>query len=50
VGDLPAGSAHIGASNLFESPEAAIRGVLHARRDTGYSDDTTSARDDRAQD
>jgi hypothetical protein len=31
--------AHVGASNLFESPDAAMRGFLHASHDTGYSDD-----------
>jgi hypothetical protein len=30
---------HVGASNLYQAPEAAIRGLLHANRDTGYSDD-----------
>ncbi|HTY04358.1 MAG TPA: proton-conducting transporter membrane subunit [Rhodocyclaceae bacterium] len=29
---------HVGASNLYETPDAAIRGLLHAKYDTGYSD------------
>ena len=39
VDDLPAAVGHMGASNLFESPDAVIRGLLHASRSTGYSDD-----------
>jgi formate hydrogenlyase subunit 3/multisubunit Na+/H+ antiporter MnhD subunit len=39
-------AAHVGAANLYEAPEAAIRGLLHAKYDTGYSDagatDTTA--------
>ena len=31
-------AAHVGAANLFEAPEAAIRGLLHAKYDTGYAD------------
>ncbi|WP_018606879.1 proton-conducting transporter membrane subunit [Uliginosibacterium gangwonense] len=39
VQDLQPAVAHVGAGNLFETPEAAIRGLLHAKHDTGYSDD-----------
>lgn len=39
VQDLQTAAAHVGAGNLFETPEAAIRGLLHAKHDTGYSDD-----------
>ncbi|WP_263772021.1 proton-conducting transporter membrane subunit [Propionivibrio soli] len=39
VADIPSGAAHVGASNLFESPEATMRGLLHAAHDTGYDDD-----------
>lgn len=39
VGDIPPGASHVGASNLFESPESAMRGWLHAPHDTGYDDD-----------
>jgi len=39
VGDIPPGASHVGASNLFESPDAAMRGLLHASHDTGYDDD-----------
>ncbi|WP_051229258.1 proton-conducting transporter membrane subunit [Paludibacterium yongneupense] len=50
VDDLSAASANIGASNLFETPDNAIRGLLRAGHDTGYSDETSSTRDDRASD
>ncbi len=39
VKDLQPAVSHMGASNLFEAPDAAIRGLLHAKHDTGYSDD-----------
>jgi formate hydrogenlyase subunit 3/multisubunit Na+/H+ antiporter MnhD subunit len=39
VADIAPGLAHVNASNLFESPDAAIRGFLHASDDTGYSED-----------
>jgi formate hydrogenlyase subunit 3/multisubunit Na+/H+ antiporter MnhD subunit len=39
VADLGLAQAHVSASNLFEAPDAAIRGLLHAGHDTGYSDD-----------
>lgn len=38
VADIGSAVAHVGASNLFEAPDAAIRGVLHAKYDTGYDD------------
>jgi len=34
----------VGASNLYEAPEAAIRGLLHAKYDTGYSEDAVDVR------
>ncbi len=43
VGDLPAAVGHVGASNLFEAPDAAMRGLLHAKHDTGYSDEASGA-------
>jgi len=39
VADIPPGALHVGASNLFETPDAVIRGALHASHDTGYSDE-----------
>lgn len=39
VADIPSGALHVGASNLFETPDAVIRGALHASHDTGYSDE-----------
>jgi NADH:ubiquinone oxidoreductase subunit 5 (subunit L)/multisubunit Na+/H+ antiporter MnhA subunit len=39
VQDIAMGQANMGAGNLYEAPDAAIRGLLHAKRDTGYSDD-----------
>jgi formate hydrogenlyase subunit 3/multisubunit Na+/H+ antiporter MnhD subunit len=43
VADIAPAMAHVGASNLFESPDAVIRGLLHAKHDTGYSDDDFAA-------
>ncbi len=45
VGDITPAAAHVGASNLFESPDATIRGFLHASHDTGYSDEDEDADD-----
>lgn len=45
VTDIAPAAAHVGASNLFESPNAAIRGLLHASHDTGYSDDAEDETD-----
>jgi hypothetical protein len=39
VQDIAMGQANMGAGNLYEAPDAAIRGLLHAKHDTGYSDD-----------
>jgi formate hydrogenlyase subunit 3/multisubunit Na+/H+ antiporter MnhD subunit len=39
VADIAPALSHAGASNLFETPDAVIRGLLHAKHDTGYSDD-----------
>ncbi|MBV8646108.1 proton-conducting transporter membrane subunit [Paludibacterium sp.] len=39
VNDLTPEAEHVGASNLFETPDAAIRALLRARHDTGYSAD-----------
>jgi hypothetical protein len=39
VKDIASGQAHMGAGNLYAAPDAAIRGLLHAKHDTGYSDD-----------
>jgi formate hydrogenlyase subunit 3/multisubunit Na+/H+ antiporter MnhD subunit len=39
VADLGLAQAHVSASNLFETPAATLRGLLHARHDTGYSDE-----------
>jgi formate hydrogenlyase subunit 3/multisubunit Na+/H+ antiporter MnhD subunit len=39
VQDIAMGQANTGAANLYEAPDAAIRGLLHAKHDTGYSDD-----------
>ncbi len=39
VADIAPATANVGASNLFETPDAVIRGLLHAKHDTGYSDD-----------
>jgi len=39
VADITPAMAHVNASNLFESPDQAMRGFLHASRDTGYSED-----------
>jgi formate hydrogenlyase subunit 3/multisubunit Na+/H+ antiporter MnhD subunit len=39
VQDIATGQAHMGAGSLYEAPDAAIRGLLHAKHDTGYSDD-----------
>ncbi len=39
VADIAPASVHVGASNLFESPDATLRGLLHAGHDTGYSDE-----------
>ena len=38
VKDIATGQAHMGAGSLYEAPDAAIRGLLHAKHDTGYSD------------
>jgi formate hydrogenlyase subunit 3/multisubunit Na+/H+ antiporter MnhD subunit len=38
VQDIAMGQANTGASNLYEAPDAVIRGLLHAKHDTGYSD------------
>jgi formate hydrogenlyase subunit 3/multisubunit Na+/H+ antiporter MnhD subunit len=38
VQDISDGQMHTGAANLYQSPDAAIRGLLHAKHDTGYSD------------
>lgn len=38
VKDIASGQAHTGAANLYEAPDAAIRVLLHAKHDTGYSD------------
>lgn len=38
VQDIAMGQANTGAGNLYEAPDAAIRGLLHAKHDTGYSD------------
>jgi hypothetical protein len=43
VADIAPAMAHVGASNLFESPDAAMRGLLHASYDTGYSEDEPEA-------
>jgi len=42
VADITPAMLNVNASNLFESPDAAIRGLLHASHDTGYSDDEES--------
>lgn len=39
VRDIATGQAHMGAGSLYETPDAVIRGLLHAKHDTGYSDD-----------
>ena len=39
VADIASAQLNVNASNLFEAPDAAIRGVLHAKHDTGYGDD-----------
>jgi formate hydrogenlyase subunit 3/multisubunit Na+/H+ antiporter MnhD subunit len=39
VNDLTPEVEHMGASNLFESPDAAIRLLLRASHDTGYDDE-----------
>ncbi|MBI5784404.1 MAG: oxidoreductase [Rhodocyclales bacterium] len=39
VKDIASGQAHMGAGSLYEAPDAVIRGLLHAKHDTGYSDD-----------
>lgn len=39
VKDIATAQAHMGAGSLYEAPDAAIRGLLHAKHDTGYSDD-----------
>jgi formate hydrogenlyase subunit 3/multisubunit Na+/H+ antiporter MnhD subunit len=41
VSDITPTMANVNASNLFESPDTAIRRLLHASRDTGYSDDNS---------
>ena len=38
VHDISSAQAHMGAGNLYEAPDAAIRGLLHAKHDTGYTD------------
>jgi len=38
VADIASAQLNVNASNLFESPDAAIRGLLHAKHDTGYGD------------
>ncbi|MBI5429492.1 MAG: oxidoreductase [Nitrosomonadales bacterium] len=43
VQDIATGQAHMGAGSLYEAPDAAIRGLLHAKHDTGYSDDGDAA-------
>ena len=39
VADIAPAMLNVNASNLFESPDATIRGLLHASHDTGYSDE-----------
>jgi formate hydrogenlyase subunit 3/multisubunit Na+/H+ antiporter MnhD subunit len=39
VDDISPAMAHVNASNLFESPDATMRGLLHASYDTGYSEE-----------
>ena len=39
VADIAPAQLNVNASNLFEAPDAAIRGLLHAKHDTGYGDD-----------
>jgi formate hydrogenlyase subunit 3/multisubunit Na+/H+ antiporter MnhD subunit len=46
VKDISAGQMHTGAANLYQSPDRAIRVLLHARRDTGYADDDDDATPD----
>jgi len=43
VKDIAMGQANTGAANLYAAPDAAIRGLLHAKHDTGYSDDDDAA-------
>jgi formate hydrogenlyase subunit 3/multisubunit Na+/H+ antiporter MnhD subunit len=38
VQDLTPAASHVGASNLFQGPDAAIRGLLHAKFDSGYTE------------
>ncbi|HEX8989944.1 MAG TPA: proton-conducting transporter membrane subunit [Rhodocyclaceae bacterium] len=42
VGTLSPAVANTGALNLYESADAAIRGALHAKYDTGYDPDEPS--------
>ena len=46
VADIASAQLNVNAANLFESPDAAIRGLLHAKHDTGYSDENDEANDD----
>lgn len=39
VNDLTPEVEHMGASNLYEAPDAAIRTLLRARHDTGYAEE-----------
>jgi formate hydrogenlyase subunit 3/multisubunit Na+/H+ antiporter MnhD subunit len=39
VADITPAMAQVNASNLYEAPDAAMRGLLHASHDTGYSED-----------
>jgi formate hydrogenlyase subunit 3/multisubunit Na+/H+ antiporter MnhD subunit len=48
VGTLSPAVANTGAINLYESADAAIRGVLRAKYDTGYDPDELSSDDDEA--
>jgi formate hydrogenlyase subunit 3/multisubunit Na+/H+ antiporter MnhD subunit len=47
VTDIAPAQLNVNASNLFEAPDAAIRGLLHAKHDTGYSDEIDDANDDK---
>lgn len=43
VTDIASAQLNVNASNLFEAPDAAIRGLLHAKHDTGYSEANEAA-------
>ncbi|MGE5466969.1 MAG: proton-conducting transporter membrane subunit [Ignavibacteria bacterium] len=45
VGTLSPAASHMGALNLYESPDAAIRGTLRAKFDTGYDPDAEADAD-----